>query len=106
MDYIKWLSIDHWWKVVLWIGVSLCIISLLFDIDIVSTKHLLGLSIGLIIIGLSMFGAQVNCVQLMPELHGYAQGHITRHNTITRICLIFGVILTVLFLVLIILRLI
>ena len=104
MDYIKWLSIDHWWKVVLWIGVSLCIISLLFDIDIVSTKHLLGLSIGLIIIGLSMFGAQVNCVQL--KLHGYAQGHITRHNTITRICLIFGVILTVLFLVLIILRLI
>ena len=76
MDYIKWLNIDHWWKVVLWIGVSLCIISLLFDIDIVSTKHLLGLSIGLIIIGLSMFGAQVNCVHLMPELHGYAQGHI------------------------------
>jgi hypothetical protein len=106
MDYIKWLNIDNWWKVVLWLGVSLCIISLLFDIDIVSTKHLLGLSIDLIIIGLSMFGAQVNCVQLMPELHGYAQGHITRHNTITRICLIFGVILTVLFLVLIILRLI
>lgn len=106
MDYIKWLNIDNWWKVVLWLGVSLCIISLLFDIDIVSTKHLLGLSIGLIIIGLSMFGAQVNCVQLMPELHGYAQGHITRHNPITRICLIFGVILTVLFLVLIILKLI
>ena len=106
MDYIKWLNIDNWWKVVLWLGVSLCIISLLFDIDIVSTKHLLGLSIGLIIIGLSMFGAQVNCVQLMPELHGYAQGHITRHNAITRICLIVGVILTVLFLVLIILRLI
>jgi len=106
MDYIKWLNIDNWWKVVLWLGVSLCIISLLFDIDIVSTKHLLGLSIGLIIIGLSMFGAQVNCVQLMPKLHGYAQGHITRHNAITRICLIVGVILTVLFLVLIILRLI
>ena len=106
MDYIKWLNIDNWWKVVLWLGISLCIISLLFDIDIVSTKHLLGLSIGLIIIGLSMFGAQANYVQLMPELHGYAQGHITRHNAITRTCLILGVVLTVMFLALIIIGLI
>ena len=106
MDYIKWLKIDNWWKAVLWLGVALFAITLLFDIQLLNAKHLLGLSIGLIVIGLSVFGAQRYSVIPAPELNGMFEGYITRHNWFTRCVLIIGFVLSLLFLTLIIINLI
>ena len=102
MDYIKWLKIDNWWKAVFWLGVALLAITLVFDIQIVNAKHLMGLSIGLIMIGLSVFGAQRYSVIPAPELNGMFEGYITKHNWFTCCVLIIGFVLSLLFLTLII----
>lgn len=98
MDFIKLFNIDNWWKAVLWIGIALCGIVLIFDVKIVEAKHLLGLGLGLIIIGISVFGAQKYCVQKIPGFEGLFEGHITQHNTITRCGVIIGSIMSVVFL--------
>lgn len=101
MDFIKLFNIDSWWKVVLWIGIALCGIVLIFDVNIVDAKHLLGLGIGLIIVGISIFGAQKYYVQQAPEFNGIFKGHITQHNAITRCGLVIGSIISIVFLFLI-----
>lgn len=106
MDYIKWLKIDNWWKAVFWLGVALLAIALVFDIQIVNAKYIMGLSIGLIMIGLSVFGAQRYSVIPAPELNGMFEGYITRHNCFTLCVLIIGFVLSLLFLTLIIINLI
>ena len=98
MDFIKLFNIDSWWKVVLWIGIALCGIVLIFDVKIVEAKHLLGLGLGLIIVGISIFGAQKYYVQQVPELNGIFEGHVTRHNAVTSCGLIIGSIISIVFL--------
>lgn len=71
MDFIKLFNIDSWWKVVLWIGIALCGIVLIFDVKIVEAKHLLGLGLGLIIVGISIFGAQNTMCNKYLNLMGY-----------------------------------
>ena len=102
MDYLKLLNIDRWWKVVLWLGVALCGIVLTCDVKIIDAKHLLGLGFGLIIIGISIWGAQKHYIQPLPEINRLAEGPITQHNIVTLCGLITGTILTITFLFLII----
>ncbi len=105
MDYIKWLNVDKWWKVVLWLGVAFEAIALLFYVQIVNPKHLLGLGFGMIMIGLSMWGAQTTCVKPMPELNGFFEGKAAHHNWMTLLGVIVGGLITALFLTLIIIGL-
>lgn len=82
------------------------VITLVFDIQVVNAKHLLGLSIGLVMIGLSVFGAQRYSVIPAPELNGMFEGYVTKHNWFIRCVLIIGFVLSILFLILIIVNLI
>ena len=74
------IKIDIWWKAVLCIGVALCACVLIFNIDILNRKHLLGLGIGLVMIGISMFMASKILVH--REYNAIYQIPITRHNLI------------------------
>lgn len=105
MDYIKWLNVDKWWKVVLWLGVAFDAIALLFDVQIVNPEHLLGLGFGMIMIGLSMWAAQTTCVKPMLEWNGVFEGKATHHNWMSLLVIIIGGLITALFLTLIIIGL-
>lgn len=104
MEILKSLKLDFWWKVVLWIGVALCAISLIFEIKIVSPKHLFGFGIGLVIIGVSIFAALKKMV--IWDLQGYWSIPVIKHNICSRIFLIIGIILSLLFGILLIINLI
>lgn len=105
MDNMKWLEINTWWKALFWLGVSIGGIALLFDIQLLNVEHLLGLGIGFIVIGLSMFAAQKGAVVPAPEFGGFFHGKITQHNIPTLIFLVIGFIITLLFMILIIIDL-
>lgn len=94
-DLLSGLKLDKWWKAVILIGCSLLSISLIQKVEIVERKHLLGLSIGLILIGFSNWIAQKNNVNF--GYGGMFQWKSTNHNLWTFLLLLIGVILFGLF---------
>ena len=86
------IKIDAWWKAVLILGVGLLSLSLINESTIVNTKHLIGLSIGLIFIGFSNWIAEKNNTQL--GMGGMFQWKSINHNFFTIILLIIGLGLT------------
>lgn len=105
MDFLKWLEINTWWKAIFWLGVVIGGLALSIRIQLLDARHLLGLSVGLIVIGLSIFAAQKDAIVPTPELGGFFQGKITQHNILTSIFLLIGFIVTILFMILIIIDL-
>lgn len=95
MDISGIFKLDDWWKVIMFIGVILCAVGLIFNIEIVSPKHLIGLGFGFFLIGLAYFIARkyINWV----EYGGMFTKQIISHNIATRIILTIGIIISILF---------
>ncbi|WP_018109736.1 hypothetical protein [Bacteroides propionicifaciens] len=51
------VKLDSWWMIILWLGVAAIASALIFNIDIINRKHLLGLGIGMFIVGITNFSA-------------------------------------------------
>ena len=101
MGASEFLKINEWWKAVLICGVASIAISLLFEIDIVNRKHLMGTGIGMFIIGIANWIALKTIVQ-QQGLQGFFYGEIPVHNTFTKIMQAIGFVIAIGFGILII----
>lgn len=95
-------SIDVWWKAVLIIGIVLFICSMAFDLFI-ERRYIAGLGIGLIMIGIS------NWIALVYKNHILPGGILTvptyKHNGLTKILFVVGILLSLYFLIVILVSL-
>lgn len=89
------IKIDVWWKLVLVLGLIFCVGAVVFEIDTVNPKHLLGLGLGMIIVGISYW------ISLKFHHQYYNRGilstPIIRHNWVSILLLIIGIGLILLF---------
>ena len=79
MNFPNTLKLDSWWSITLWSGVALFTSGLIFNIEIVNRKHLMGLGIGMFIIGLVSFISLSTMV--IRERDGQWTGLIPVFNT-------------------------
>jgi hypothetical protein len=88
-------KIDTWWKAVLALGLISCIGATITSISIVENKHLFGLGMGLLCIGLSHWMAWKTAVT--NYMNGFLSWNIIKHNPVSYLLLITGITLTILF---------
>ena len=95
MEPLKNLGLKHWWNIILYLGVLLIGATLMFEIDFIENKHLFGLGIGLIFIGLShvMAFKHVNII----EYTGYWSTRDIIHSWQSRTIFVLGLVITILF---------
>ncbi len=111
MEFLNALKLNTWWSVVLWLGLITLLTSSTYDIDFLENKHLFGLGISLILIGLSMTIAEGSFSYIKPS-NAYTGGEalITKrtveHNLITLFMLCVGTLLSLTFLSVIVISLI
>jgi len=103
MDFFKNLGLEQWWNIILYIGILLVAATLMFDISFLDKKHLFGLGMGLVIIGIAQNIALKHIT--IPGIGGYWQTKDIIHNRFTKLLLIFGVLISLCFFVLIIIKL-
>lgn len=90
------LNIDSWWKLLLICGIALVALGLLFKIDIVNRKHLIGLEIGFFIIGIANWMALKTVVQKY-NTQGFFYGKTPIHNKATKAMQMIGHIISAFF---------
>ncbi len=90
-------KIDSWWKGVLLAGVALIAASLLFEIEFISRKHLMGVGIGMFLVGLANWMALKTVINEYGG-HGFFHGQIPIHNTFTKALEVIGSVVAVAFL--------
>ncbi|HEX9826413.1 MAG TPA: hypothetical protein VGA80_07415 [Flavobacteriaceae bacterium] len=95
MNLLENLKLNRWYGVVLYLGVLLIVASLYFEIDFVQKKHLFGLGIGMILIGLAHLMSEKYLTKF--DYGGYFTIPINKHNAISRILIFFGIGLVGLF---------
>jgi hypothetical protein len=88
MDFLSTLKLDSWWKVVLWCGVALVAAALIFNIEVVNRKHLIGLGLGMFLVGISNFAA-IHTIVIRENL-GQWTALKPIHNTKTKTVLYIG----------------
>lgn len=104
MELFKLFKVDIWWKLVLWCGIALISVSLIFEkIQVVNPKHLLGLGLGMFLVGISFFIANKHVS--MPYMGGMLSTETTKHSAVTAILLAIGLCLVSLFFILLVISL-
>lgn len=88
MNFLSTLKLDSWWKVVLWCGVVLVAGALMFNIEVVNRKHLIGLGLGMFLVGISNFAA-IHTIVIRENLGQWTTLQPI-HNTKTKIVLYTG----------------
>jgi hypothetical protein len=88
---IEKFRLDKWYGIVLYIGILAAGSSIIKGDDFLSRKHLMGLGLGCILIGLSFFIAQKRENYSVPS--GILSRDIIKHNWITFPILLFGIFL-------------
>ncbi len=98
MNFLNSLKLDTWWRVVLLLGILGIVGSFIFTIDFIQSKHLFGLSVGMLIVGLSYLAAQRWHIK-PPNVYtgGIAQYSIIKHTIFTGVFLIIGWLLILTF---------
>ncbi len=95
MNDWKFFKIDTWWKAILILGILSTIGAATIQIPFIERKHLFGLGLGLICIGISYWMA----LKYVSSMHlgGILSTKVIRHDFISIIILIIGLVLTALF---------
>jgi len=102
MKFLESLKIDTWWKIILLLGVGAIFMSFTVKIDFIQNKHLCGLGIGMLLLGISYWIAEQRFSTIKPPnaytgptaLISWKEIH---HNPITAILLSLGFIFIGLF---------
>jgi hypothetical protein len=103
MKFLENLKLDKWFVVLLYLGVLMIAASMIFNVEFLEEKHAFGFGLGLILIGLSFWIAEKNYSQFVPPSAytggsaGILQWKNIKHNVVTVILLILGLVLTGLF---------
>ena len=89
------LKIDIWWKAILILGVLAAIGAATFEIDFLERKHLFGLGIGMILIGFGFWKSWKTLTEFV--IGGMLSTQVYKHDFISVMLIIIGIILTGLF---------
>tara|TARA_R110000751_G_scaffold233433_1_gene334251 strand:- start:164 stop:472 length:309 start_codon:yes stop_codon:yes gene_type:complete len=89
------LKLDRWYGIVLYLGVALIAASLLFKPKFIEQKHVFGLGIGMIIIGIAYIMSEKYWNKL--AIDGMLSTKINKHSFITKTMIVIGLALVVLF---------
>jgi hypothetical protein len=89
MSDFKFLSIDTWWKAVLALGVLATIGASIFDFTFIDRRHLFGLGIGMILIGIGHWMAYKDFSTF--AFHGILSWKAMKHNPISIILILIGI---------------
>lgn len=89
MKILENLKLDRWYGIVLYLGVALISASLLFKPQFIEQKHIFGLGIGMILIGI----AYVMSERQLSEIAygGILSTKINKHNFVSIILIIIGI---------------
>ena len=85
------LKIDIWWKAVLILGVLAAIGAASFEIDFLERKHLFGLGLGMILIGLGFWKSWSKTAIMMND--GSLKTDLYKHDVISVVLLVLGVLM-------------
>lgn len=88
-------KIDTWWKAVFALGIIACVGASIFNIEFIERKHLFGLGLGMLLIGLSYWMAWKTANTF--HLGGILSWQVVKHNFVSIILLLIGIGLTGLF---------
>lgn len=89
--------LEQWWKVVFLLGTALVGAGFAFpNLATVNPRHLVGLGLGLILMGLSFWIANKHVH--VPYNGGLLSTEEPHHNTVTKIIFFVGLLITVVFL--------
>jgi hypothetical protein len=94
-NFFQKFELDIWWKFLLMLGVIFSISPIIFDIKILDARHLVGLGLGLILIGISYFIANRHISQMVYG--GILSTQAAIHTWYTRVILVTGIIVSVVF---------
>jgi hypothetical protein len=83
------MIVDIWWKAVLILGVLTSASSIMFDVDFIENRHLFGLGLGMIFIGIAQWMAWKTVSQVI--FGGILSTKVIRHNIMSLIILIIGI---------------
>lgn len=100
MDILKNLGLEHWWNILIYLGVALIAATLIFEIDFIEKKYLFGLGLGLFITGLSNHIAFKHFTVM--DGPGYWSGKKMVHTWYTKLLFMVGISISGYFLFLII----
>ncbi|TWV64056.1 hypothetical protein [Parabacteroides distasonis] len=95
MDWGNLLKIDYWWKLVLLCGILLSGSSMIFDIQFIERRYVLGLGIGMTLIGIGYWMAKKVAHQWADG--GMYQWDIFEHNWITKSTIGVGILISIYF---------
>ena len=95
MNILQNLKLDRWYGIVLYLGALLVLASLIQNIDFLEKKHLFGLGVGMVLIGLAFFIAEKVASTL--AYGGLLSTIIIKHNLVTKLMLALGFVLIVIF---------
>jgi len=102
MDILKNLKLNTWYGITLYLGVLLVAAAIIFEIKFLENKHLFGLGLGAVLIGLSYLIAEKEENFIKPyTVRTGASFLITHkvfnHNFSTIILLLIGILLSGIF---------
>lgn len=89
------LKIDVWWKAILVLGLIACIGAASFDIDFLEKKHLFGFGLGMIVIGVGFWKSWKTLTEFIPG--GMLNTQVNRHDIVSVLLIILGVMMIGLF---------
>jgi|SRR5690606_5985533 len=95
MSEWKFFNIDIWWKVVLMLGILATVGASIFQIDFLDSKHLFGLGMGMTMIGIGFWKSYKTFSKV--EYGGIISWKDYRHDVVSVILIIVGVVLIALF---------
>lgn len=107
MSFLENLKLDSWWKAVFYLGVASIVCSFLFQPGFLQPKHLFGLGVGMVLIGIAYWIAEKEFSAIKPP-NAYTgpaalmTWKTIKHNPISVSCLLIGLGLIGMFGVLII----
>ena len=95
MEIGNLFKIYHWWKLVLLCGILLSASSMMFDIQFIERRYVLGLGIGMTLIGIGYWMAK-------KVAHQWGDGgmyywDIFEHNWITKTTIGVGILISIYF---------
>ena len=102
MNLINKLRLDSWWNLIMYLGVLLGAASLKLDIKFIENKNLFGLSLGMIMLGISFWIAEKEQSAIKPSnaytgpaaLISWREIH---HNFFSLFCLVISIFLILIF---------
>lgn len=104
MSSLEKILIERWYNIILMLGIGLIGSSFAFEISFLNKKHLIGLAVGLILIGIS-FNIARKYIST-PFKGGFFQSESIIHTLLTKLILIVGIFIAIFFLTLLIISLI